>query len=284
MSEQRGELTLRRVRAPEALVLHDLLLDPDIGPSALIGHTATDGIDLTPFLADERNVALGTFDSEGIARGALLFSWYEPHVYEGHTMCQRAWRGRPYVRAVYDALRVMFVMSDAMELYTRVPSGNVGALGLVRLVHGRRQFVRADGTPMYVLRWSDWLWGPQGAAFVERGRWFHNRLEEQFAAQGRTHASHVENEDHDRMVGVACEMVLACLVEKALVLYNRWAHLAGYAPTTVVVPVPLVLNTGDALLQVDFANRDFLLLEASPSDLPRGEHADWLTRPNAGAA
>ena len=151
-------LALTRVLATGAKVLHELLLDPDIGPMALLGHTKTDGIDLVPFLADERNIALLAYDSE--VRGAILFAWMEPGVYEVHTMCKRDARGAKYVRAVRDAIRIMFTMSDAIELYTRVPRENRAALGLVRLVYGKKQFVRADGTPMYALRFWDWLWSP----------------------------------------------------------------------------------------------------------------------------
>lgn len=272
-------LALTRVLATGAKVLHELLLDPDIGPMALLGHTKTDGIDLVPFLADERNIALLAYDSE--VRGAILFAWMEPGVYEVHTMCKRDARGAKYVRAVRDAIRIMFTMSDAIELYTRVPRENNAALGLVRLVYGKKQFVRADGTPMYALRFWDWLWSPLGLPLAERGKWFHNRLEEQFVAQGRGHEQHEDSEDHNRVVGVVSEMILACLIEKGLILYNRWAKLAGYEGCSVVVPVPLVLNIGDALIQIDFEHRDFLLLDARPEDLGRGEHSDWLTRPNA---
>jgi hypothetical protein len=265
MTEHAGRTTLalRRLRATEVKVLHGLLADEAIRPGALFGLAEGAPADLLPFLADERNVALGTFSGDE-PMGALLFAQIEPGVYEVHTMARAAVRGRAYVAATREALRVMFLHGDAMELYTRVPSENKAALGLARLVGGKREFTRGDGTPVYVLRWADWLWGSGGTALAARGEWFHQRLEAQFAAQGREHVAHAPHPDHDRMVGATCEMILAGNVVKALVLYNRWAALAGYAPVSVVVSGPLVLDIGDALVQVDFAGRDFLLLDASP--------------------
>ena len=284
-------LALRRVLATEVKLLNELLADEDIRDSALIGHTRTDGWDLLPFVSDERNVAL-VCEDEGIVirtkqtedyeatetrgprvvQGAVLFAMIEPGVYEVHTMAKRSVRGVRYVRAVHDALRIMFTCSAAMELWTRVPESNKAALGLVRAVCGKRAFECASDAPgapatFYVLSWNDWLWSRMGEEFVKRGKWFHERLDEQFSAQAREHARHADSDDHDRMVGVTCEMILCGLVQKALILYNRWAALAGYAALSVVVPQPLVLNIGDALVQVDFAKRDFMLLDVTPDDL-----------------
>lgn len=273
------ELKLRRILATETKLLNELLRDEDIAPGALIGHTTTDGVDLLPFLADEHNIALvcerevhyGGDESADIERreclGAVLFAWIEPGCYEVHTMAKKEVRGRAYVNAVNGAIRTMFLCWDCMELYTRVPETNRAALGLVRLVRGRREFVRADGVAMYVLRWYDWLWGERGEELVKRGAWFHERLEQQFAELGREHAAHADNEDHDRVVGATCELVLSGMVDKGIILYNRWAKLAGYATISIVVQQPLILNTGDALVQVDFAARNFLLLDVKPDDL-----------------
>lgn len=259
-------VSLRRVMATECATLHALLADESIAPGALLGLVGDGEPDLLSFLSDEKNVALICEIGKDVV-GAVLFHWQDIGVYEVHTMAKRVVRGRDYIHAVRNAIRVMFTCSDAMELYTRVPRENKAARGLVWSVGGHKLFERSDGTPMYVLRWSDWLWGRLGDAFVARGRWFHDRLEEQFEAQKREHARHTDNADHDRMVGVTCELILTCCIEKALVLYNRWAKLAGYSLISVVIPVPLVLNIGDALVQVDFRNKDFTLLDVSPDEL-----------------
>jgi hypothetical protein len=273
------ELKLRRILANEAPLINALLADEDIREGALLGRTATDGIDILPFIADERNIALvceehveaATYeDGKGhpahdVVRGALLFHWQDPCIYEVHTMALRSARGKAYMRCVQEALRTMFLCWDTMELWTRVPEGNAGALGLVRFVKGKEMF-RSQGATYYLLRFEDWLWH-SAASLIARGKWFHERLETQFVEQQREHEAHEDSEDHDRMVGAASEMILSGMVEKGVVLYNRWAKMAGYTQISVVVPQPLVLNIGDALIQVDFARRDFLLLEIAPSEL-----------------
>ena len=211
-------------------------------------------------------------DEERSAQGAVLFHFQEPGVYEVHTMALPAARGRAYLRAVQEALRIMFLCSGCMELYTRVPEGNVGALGLVRLIQGRHEYDLAVGfnarpCQYWALRWPDWLWGSGGQELVARGRWFHARLEEQFAEQSRTHEAHADDAAHDRAVGATSELILNGMVLKGILLYNRWAKIAGFSTCSVVLEKPLVLNIGDALIQVDFARRDFYLLEATPDDL-----------------
>jgi hypothetical protein len=264
------KLAIRRVLEGEAGKVNALLADESIRPFALLG--AGDDVDATGFVKDLANIAILCEDEEGEAQGALLFHFQEPGVYEVHTMARVLARGRPYLRAVQDALRTMFLCSGCMELYTRVPEGNDAALGLVRLIGGRHEYDLPAGFAnarcgYWALRWPDWLWGAGGVDLVERGMEFHERLEAQFAEQGRAHTAHADTPAHDRMVGATSELILNGVVAKALVLYNRWAKVAGFAALSVVVADPLVLNIGDALVQVDFAKRDFYLLEASPSDL-----------------
>lgn len=259
------KLTLKRIGPESAGQLHEMLAEPSISPFALIGHEGK--VNLAPFLADGRNIALLTLDGEK-AEGAILFHWQEPGVYEVHTMAREGARGLAYMRAVTEALRTMFLCSDCMELYTRIPEGNLRALGLVRFVQGRREFLASDNkTEFYALRWPQWLWGRGGESLVERGKRFHERLEAQFAEQDRVHEAHEDNSDHDRMVGATTELILNGMVVKGITLYNRWAKLAGYAVLNVVVQNPLVLNIGDALIQVDLTKRDFYLLAASPESL-----------------
>jgi hypothetical protein len=267
------ELKLRRIHAKEVEKLHNLLADSDIGPQALVGlPQAHEGVDCTHLITDQRNIILICEDAQGTAQGALIFHWQELGIYEVHTMAKREVRGKAYIRAVWEALRTVFLCDTCMEIWTRVPRDNKAALGLVRLVRGRRMF-ESNGSTYYVLHWLDWLWGHgecSGESLIKNGRWFHARLEQQFAELGRAHEHHEDNRDHDRAVGAACELVLNGLVEKGIILYNRWARLAGYAEASIIVPSPLVINIGSALLQVNFAQREFLVIDASPDDVLRG--------------
>lgn len=264
------KLAIRRVLAQEAERVNALLEDETIRPFALFG--ASEDATADEFMKDLANIAIIAEDEQGEPQGAILFHFQEDGVYEVHTMARVLARGRPYLHAVKKALSAMFLCSGAMELYTRVPEGNDSALGLVRLIHGRHEYDLPEGfaglpCQYWALRWSDWLWGPGGESLEARGRWFHDRLETQFAEQKREHTAHHDALAHDRMVGAATELVLNGVIAKGLVLYNRWARIAGFSPCSIIVQSPLVLNIGDALIQVDFAKRDFYLLEASPSDL-----------------
>lgn len=264
------KLEIRRILSGEAALVNELLLDEAIRPFALLGASGEAKAD--EFLKNLANIALVVEDEERNVQGAILFHFQEDGVYEVHTMAKIAARGRPYLLAVQDALRTVFLCSGAMELYTRVPEGNDSALGLVRLIHGRHEYdlpegFAGQGCGYWALRWSDWLWGSAGESLEARGRWFHDRLEAQFVEQKREHIAHSDALAHDRMVGAATELVLNGVIAKGLVLYNRWAKIAGFSPCSIIVQSPLVLNIGDALIQVDFAKRDFYLLEASPSDL-----------------
>lgn len=267
MTEQ---LKLRRTQ--DAGELCQLLSHPAIAPTALMGlERPLEERELVGFLEDTRNVALVLVDGI-VAKGAILFHYQEPAVYEVHTMAQPDVRGRQYVQFVRDALGIMFRCSDAMELYTKVPESNKGALGLVRLIYGRKQFELADGwqrqkCSYYALSFWDWLWSPLGAQCEKRGHWFHEKLEEQFSSQAREHSKHMDNPAHDRMVGAAVEMIFQGIIVKGLMLYNRWARVAGYSQATVLLAQPLVVNIGDALLQVDVQHKDFQLLETRPEQL-----------------
>jgi hypothetical protein len=270
------KLKLRRLaNEDDANSFLSLIHDEDISQHLLLSSRDDDAI--IALLRDVRNIALLCEDERGATHAAIFFHWQEMGIYEVHTMARRAVRGRTYIACVYEALRCLFLMDTCMELWTRVPSTNKAALGLVRLVKGRKMF-SSLGCDFYQLRWDDWLWGKgkaSGEGLIAYGKWFHARLEQQYADQARKHASHEDSEDHDRMVGAACELILNGMVEKGVILYNRWAKFAGYAQVGIVIANPLVVNIGDALLQVDFGQREFLLLDVKPEDiiLPRAQEA-----------
>jgi hypothetical protein len=263
------KLKLRRLTTKDdALRFITLARDESIAPHLMLASHTDD--EILAALADVQNIALLCEDSAGALQGALLFHWQENGIYEVHTMAQPLARGKAYVEAVYESLRIMFLMDTCMELWTRVPRGNRSALGLVRLVHGEKMF-SAGETDYYQLRWDEWLWGKgraSGEGLIAYGEWFHARLEQQFKDQGRKHIAHEDSADHNRMVGAACELILNGLIEKGIVLYNRWAKMVGYAQISIMVAKPvIVINIGDALLQIDFAQREFLLLDSKPEDI-----------------
>lgn len=223
---------MKLVRSQCTEAIDTLLQDGEIKNGALLGQDMS-GAMIESLVVDVRNVLLiARNDDAAQPDGAIFFHWQEPGVYEVHTMALPAIRGAEFISAVRDALQMMFLASDAMELYTRVPEGNGGALGLVRAIHGRREFTTQSVT-FYALHFSEWLW-------------------KSFAT---------DKPDSVRMLSAASELILNGMTIKALILYNRWAKLAGRSPMSVALSNPLVLSVDGALLQVDYVGRTLIPIE-----------------------
>lgn len=209
-------------------------------------------LDLSAMIADQRNVLL-----MGSA-GGLLFVFVRPGLYEVHTQFLPSGRGEHALAATNDALRWMFTRTDAIEIVTKVPDGNLGAKGLVRSIHGTKRFRRENawqspsgglvGVDYYALSIQDWA-GKCGD-LAASGEWFHGKLEAAKAERGASEPLHDHDEAHDRYVGATVEMVLAGQVAKALDFYNSWAPFAGYGPVSVIATNPILFDIGDAVLAV----------------------------------
>jgi hypothetical protein len=208
-------------------------------------------MDFTPAVANPNNVLLMG------EHGGVLFHQFDPTLYEAHTIVLPEGRGAWTVAMVNAALHWMFTRTHAMEIFTKVPRGNKGALGLVRAIHGDRLFTRKDGWVMdldpipadiYGLHVTDWL--QHGPGLAERGAWFHRRLEAEYARHGRIERPHDDDSVHDRYVGAAVEMIFGGQPHKGVLLYNRWAVMAGYTPVQIVGGSPLTIDIRDAILIV----------------------------------
>jgi len=90
---------------------------------------------------------------------------------------------------------------------------------------------------------DDWI--TSGQCRTE-GQEFHQRVAKAFP--GKDH--HGADDVHDCYVGAAVCMVRAKQVEKALLFYNRWARLAGYAQLAVISQQPLVIDAQGFLIEV----------------------------------
>jgi RimJ/RimL family protein N-acetyltransferase len=206
-------------------------------------------IDLSSVVADQRNILLmGEY-------GGVLFAQLQGGLYEAHTSVLPEGRGTWTLAMVRAALHWMFCRTDAVEIMTRVPRGNLGARALAKAIGGRREFSNPGGwiidnapvsTDVFALRIQDWMRDAPG--LVECGRWFHRRLEQEYARLGKTEPQHADDETHDRYVGIAAEMVLAGQPQKAAIFYNRWAVMAGYEPVTVVSANPVAIDIHNAVI------------------------------------
>ena len=189
--------------------------------------------------------------------GGILFHCLLPEMWEAHTQVVPEGRGPWALECVQACLAWLYTRTDAMEVVTRCPKGNVAALALAKAAGLSKEFTNPtgwtkDGQPVpadiYALRVQDWIRKAPG--LVERGRWFHDRLAGELAKHGAEDLVHPDDEVHDRYVGAAAEMILGGQPVKGCILYNRWATMAGYAPIYVASLDPVAINIGTALLVV----------------------------------
>lgn len=208
-------------------------------------------LDLTPLLADARNVLLM---AQG---GGIFFNWHEAGLYEVHTNFLPEYRGKHAFQASLAAYRWMFTRTDCMALLTRVPATNRGARMFCGAVGATREFDRKAIWPtkhglvdvsFWALRYDDWV--RKTPSLSEIGREFHARLDAEFARHRALRGEHPDDEWHDRHVGACVEMIYGGQPEKGVVLYNRWARFAGYGMIGIAAHNPLLIDIGDALLQV----------------------------------
>lgn len=206
-------------------------------------------LDISPVIDNRDNVCLLA------DHGGLLFHQLQPALYEAHTQIIPEGRGIWGKRCAGAALHWLFTRTTAMEVLTKCPHGNDAAKGLALAIHGAFQFTNPmgwvmDGKPVaadvYGLTIQRWVQTAPG--LVERGQWFHQRLESEFERHGVKELAHPEDPNHDRYVGMACEMILGGQPQKAVVFYNRFAIVGGYAPIEIVSLDPLAFNIGNALV------------------------------------
>lgn len=201
-------------------------------------------LDFTAFFADDRNIG---FMGDGCC---FVAHWLEPAVYEVHSMALPEARGRNVHLTAMACIRHMFIATPAVEILTRVASGNVAADALARKVGFSLEFERPnawdapDGQKdcrFYALRYPDWV--KRQDWLMSSGEWFHDQL-------GET-ATHDHDPAHDRYVGACVEMVRAGQARKGVILYNRWARFAEYAPVEIVTEEPLIIDIRSHLVRLD---------------------------------
>jgi hypothetical protein len=234
-------------RHTEAAHVNSILNHPDVYPFV---RGAMEGpLDLGAALARDDIVALYG------EHGGQVYQKLLPCLWEAHSAFTPAGRGPWALEATRQTLAWMFTRTDAAEIVTRCPKGNLPAKALAKLIGGTLQFTRSDGWPMdgktvpadvFSLRVEDWMRNASG--LVEKGRWFHGRLQAELERHGTKDLAHPDDENHDRFVGAAVEMLFGGQPLKAQVLYNRFAVMAGYHPIRIVNLDPVAVDIGTALI------------------------------------
>lgn len=212
-------------------------------------------IDLGPLLKDNRHVCLmGPL-------GGCLFTQQSQAIFEVHTQFLPEGRGEKAIATVREALHWMFTRSDALEIWTRCPKGNLAARALARAIGGREEMTVARGwvqdgqiipATIFSLTLQEWMKTAPG--LVETGKWYHAKLDEEYRLAGHAEVPHADDENHDRYVGCAVEMIRGGQPFKGEIFYNRFATMAGYAPIRIISTDPVSINIRDATLEVHGQN------------------------------
>lgn len=243
-------------RHTDAKFLNKVANDPSVYP--WVRGPLEGELDLTPLVENVNNVLLMG------EHGGMMFIGKQYGQYEIHTQILPAGRGVWCQEFTKQALRWMFTKTSAMELFSRVPKGNLGALALVRANHMVRELridrgwiydgksVPAD---VYSMQFQDWL---RRSDSTKTGHWFVSRMESEYKNHGVTMDFGSLSEEYLNHIGAAVEMIFGGQKEKGVVFYNRWANMVGINPLKIVTASPLVIDCEGALIK--FRSNDFWIM------------------------
>lgn len=239
-------------------------------------------LDIRPLVSDPANFCFVTEDR----LGGYLYVRRAPGYYEVHTLALPAGRGRAMLAARTASLRFMFTVSDALEIVTVVPDGNVGASTWAEHAGFREMYRRERaiqirneivGASYRTLTYNEWVL--RDGFNREVGAQFHEEIHR------FTPNDHGEDPAHDAFVGATMLGIREGNGAKAVPMYNRFALHAGYEPIRVLSLTPPTLDIGSAILQITQAGLDILHIRTARSALSEiednaGESACQLARPS----
>lgn len=245
-------------RQSDATQINGFLNHPEVYPTVAGPHKGP--FDIQPLIDRGQVMVLA-----GEFGGFLVYNM-QPKVYGFHTAVLPEGRGRWAARLFIDGLQWVFTRTDAVELMTHRPHGNIAAKAALKMAGAIHDFTTRPIWPVgeamvqmdvYSFRIQEWAKTAPG--MIESGKWFHGRLAEKTAGSGRI--NHKDDELHDRYVGIAIEMIRNGHPDKGVGFYNRWAVMAGYLPSTIMRRDPLTINIGDATIVV--GADDFEVIDAN---------------------
>jgi hypothetical protein len=232
-----------------AEIVNTLANHPSVKP--FIQHIVEGNIDITHQVEDPNNVCLlGGY-------GCVLFYKQQSGIYEFHTMVLPEGRGEWAYKGGKWAFNYMFTHTDAFELLTRCPDGNLASKALSKLLGMKKAFrtlpnfkFRGEFVSCDVMSIVIQEWVTNDETLTARGKWFHEFLENEYKRVGKNIEIHDVDDTHDHYVGCAVEMLKNRQITKAVAMYNRWAHISGYQPISVVSLEPLVVDIQEAKLKI----------------------------------
>lgn len=230
-------------RQTDATLINGILNHPSVLPW-VVGDRKPP-LDATPIVANVNHVVLAC------EWGGFIFVRLMAGIYELHSCVLPIGRGRGTLEAGQEALDWMYEHTDAAEIVTRVPKGNIAAsaamksLGIVPwFVTGPIWPLKGGKVPMdvYRLHLLDWITLAKDR-LASLGRDFHEKLR----LSGGT-IDHADDPIHDVYVGAAMSMILGGQVDKGVSAYNLWAVMAGYGTISVASRAPLLIDIGTGVI------------------------------------
>ena len=230
-------------RQTDATLINRFVNDPSIYPHVRGTHVGL--FDLSQVVARAEHVVLCG------EHGGVIFIKHAGGYYEAHTAVLPEGRGKWTIRLGHAVLRWMFSRTDAAEIVTKCPHGNLAAVAGARAIGARHEWTtrpiwQADEgmvpVDIYAVTIGEWM-ARQGRVFEASGRRFHEWLE----VEGM-HVEHGIDSVHDAYVGAAVEMIEAGQINKGIGFYNRWAAVSDYRPLRAICWEPPTLDIGTANL------------------------------------
>lgn len=247
-------------RMSDASAINTIVNHESVRPS--IGRLVDGKVDLTAAVADPRNICLAG------ERGALLFMMLQPALYDVHMAILPEGRGEWCLGFTHACLHWLFTRTPAVEAVARIPAGSLAATALVHAIHGEWEFQvimpwGTDGAVIPVRVWSLSVqqWTRFAPDLVEHGRWLSRRIKKELHRSGHK-LSFIDNIVADRYAGGLVDMLQGGQPQKAVVLYNRWASMANYAPIAIVSADPPTIDLGGVLLI--FRGTDVVVIPCLP--------------------
>jgi hypothetical protein len=241
-------------RATDATFINAVVNHPAVRPFV---HGPDGPLDLTAVVKNPNHLVLTG------AHGGMVMVQHVPGVFELHTQILPEGRGAWALQMAQECVDWLFCKTNATEVFTRVPKGNVPAMALSRACGAKpeervRQSLGGEVIEVEILggRIQDWIKIAPG--LVERGQLFHERLKQRAAEAGVAVSNHPEDPWHDRHVGAAAGMMLGGQPIKGALVFNRWAAMALAPPMRIVSLTPLILDITDCCLEV--AGDDFTVI------------------------
>ena len=250
-------------RTFDATIFNQIVNDPAVRP--FVADMKEGTLDLSDKIADHCNVCLIG------EHGAFLCLKYYDGCYEVHTQVLPVGRGAWAKSFAEEGARYMFTSTECTEIVTRVPEKHLGALRLSYSMGFRTVMTtppecswREELQRCHILSLTIQEWASRPLPeMVNRGRLFHDWLHENVQNGGEPH---LNDDEHNKVVGTCLSMIDADQPVKAVVWYNRSAYAFRHPPIELLSMEPLRIKFDAGVLWRDGEGR--VQLESSGSAHP----------------